>query len=144
MTEDPFVLGRPKRGRKASPSDRVQRLARFLIGGGSLFLLMGQGEAIFGAPVLVPALWWAYVSSPSRAARATFTLIAALVMAEVGWLLAYETSGEAQPLISLAPAISFAGVVIFFWFSGRARKDRPSRKKRATPDPSPPGPPAPG
>lgn len=99
----------------------MKTLIKTLIAGATLFLLLGQGEAIFAAPVLVPALWWAHQSSRARPARVGLTFLAALVMTEVGWFLAFAASRESQPFISIAPSLGFVGTILFFWLRGRSR-----------------------
>jgi len=82
----------------------------------TVFLLLGQGEVIVVAPILLPALWWAYRwSRPS--ARVGFGFLAGLVAAEIVWFVAYTVSRESRPLIYLAPALGFAGVNLLFAFS---------------------------
>jgi hypothetical protein len=71
------------------------------------------GAQFYAAPILVPALLWATVSSRTWAA-CVFTFLAALLMSEVGWLVAFTTTGESQPLYSLWPALGFASTVIVF------------------------------
>jgi len=51
------------------------------------FLLISMGGQIAGAPLAVPALWWAARSSRSRAARAGFAVLAGMTMLFVGWFV---------------------------------------------------------
>jgi hypothetical protein len=106
--------------------------AKIGIGLVTALLLTGMGEAIFSAPALVPALWWAARSS-NVWARAVLTFLAALVMTEVGWFLAYSASGEDQPLIILAPALGFAVTVFAFTFVPRATKTAGRAQGRSGP-----------
>jgi hypothetical protein len=122
MTEDLNVPGR-HRQREKPLTDRTRKIVKTLIAGGTIFLLLGMGEAIMGAPALVPALWWATRSS-RRVGAIGFTFLAAVVMTEVGWLFAYVVAGESQPWIILGPSAGFVGTVVLFTLGGRhARRD---------------------
>jgi hypothetical protein len=113
MNEDLYVLGRRKRSEKRPLPDRARRLAKALIAGGTILLLMSWGGAIVGAPALVPALWWANRSS-TRWGAVGFTFLAALVMTEAGWAVVYSTIGEEQPWIVLGPVVGVVATVLFF------------------------------
>jgi hypothetical protein len=120
MNEDLDVFGRHRAREKRPLSDRTRRIAKALIGGVTILFLMGMGEAIIAAPALVPALWWATRSS-AGVARAGFTLLAGLVVTEVGWLVAYITAGESQPWIILGPSLGFVVTVVLFTLGARRR-----------------------
>jgi hypothetical protein len=119
MYEDLYVLGRPARRERRPRPDRLKTVARFVIAGGTMFLLMGWGEAIVAAPFLLPALWWAYRSS-RRWHRAGFALLAGLVMAEVGGLPAYLMTRESSALVYVGPSLGFAGTIALLVLSNTA------------------------
>lgn len=90
----------------------------------TLFLLTSVGgAAIMTSPALVPALWWAAHSS-GRWARAGLSFLAALLMAEVGWFVAYSAAGEDQPYIALGPSLAFVGTIAAFWLTLGPRTGR--------------------
>src|SRR5688572_33249426 len=98
MREEADVLGFPPRHELQPRRLHLRIWAKRLIVAVTLLLLTSHGGAMIAAPFLVPALWWAHRSS-GRLARAGLALLAGLVMAEVGWLVAYSISGERQPFI---------------------------------------------
>lgn len=65
-------------------------------------LLSIGGAAVFGAPLLLPALWVAVRRSAGWARRG-FIILASLVAAEVAWAAVYVTGGEDGPFIWFAP-----------------------------------------
>ena len=83
MPYDNYTLGQ-REPRQRIPRDVLaRRTFKFVVAGGTVFLLLGQGEAVYAAPALVPALWFA--SRTSRLGGSVgFASLAALVMTEVG------------------------------------------------------------
>jgi drug/metabolite transporter (DMT)-like permease len=123
MNEDLYVLGRPARREPRPLPDRLRSLAKLLIAGTTMFLLMSFGGAIYAAPALVPALWWANDNAATKLGHVGITLLACAVMTEVGWALTYISIGETQPFISISPITAF--LVTDAAFSLRsARADR--------------------
>jgi hypothetical protein len=92
---------------------RIASLGKFLLAGLTVLMLMGMGEQFFAAPVLFPALWWASRSSGTWGA-ALFVFLAALLMAEIGWVVAYLIIREQQPWIVLGPVLGFSATIAFF------------------------------
>lgn len=80
----------------------------------STFLLVTMGGQIVGAPLTVPALWWAARSSRSRAARAGLAMLAGTTMLFVGWFITYLVFGERQPLIVVIPGVAFSATIGLF------------------------------
>jgi hypothetical protein len=124
MREDLYVLGYPVPRERKPIGQRVRSLVKVSIVLVTLVLMTGLGgEAIAGSPGIVPALWWALGEARTRAGRIGITLLASLVMTEVGWYLAYASIGERQPYISGSPVLAF--LVTDALFSLRsARLDR--------------------
>src|SRR6266540_4505261 len=112
MPYDMYTLGK-KDPRPVPIEVRARRIFKFVVASGTLFLLMSMGGAIIGAPALVPALWWAGRRS-RRLGAAGFTLLAAIVMTEVGWAIAYTAVGESRPWITLGPVLGFTATVVVF------------------------------
>jgi hypothetical protein len=119
MREEADVLGFRPRREWQPPHLRLRIWAKRLIVAVTLLLLMSMGGATVAAPFLVPALWWAYRSS-GKWARTGLALLGGLVMAEVGWLLAYSIAGERQPFILAIPSLCFVGTMVLFGLRGRA------------------------
>src|SRR5438128_2688702 len=118
MPYDIYTLGEREHRPRIPREVLARRVFKFVVAGGTIFLLLGQGEAIYAAPALVPALWVA--SRVSRLGGAVgFTVLAALVMTEVGWAIAYVTVGEIQPWITMAPSLAFVTTILFFAFTRR-------------------------
>lgn len=113
MLEDRSVLGRRSPAERKPFRERLRPFAKFVIAGVTLLGLVDQGAQFIAAPLLLPALWWAARSS-ERWGATGFTLLAALLMAEVGWLLAYGTTQEAQPWILVWPSVAFTLTIVFF------------------------------
>jgi hypothetical protein len=91
----------------------MELIVKLLVASVTTLLLMSMGGQFYAAPILIPALWWAARSSKKWAA-AGFTFLAALLMSEVGWVIAYVTVGEEQPWIALAPALGFVVTIALF------------------------------
>ena len=108
---------------------RIRQVTKSVIAvGTAVALVSAGGAAIIAAPLLVPALSWAARSSRGWA-RVAFTLLAALVMAEVGWLIAYEAIREAQPYIVLGPAAGFAATIAAFALTLGPRQHAPAQER---------------
>jgi hypothetical protein len=121
MPEDLYVLGERHKGRPLPGSRGKHPYLRFIVMGTTTFLLMGQGEAILAAPVLVPALWWVYRWS-KRWGRIGSAFLAGLVMIETSWYVVYFTAGENAALMIATISIAFAGTLILFWKTGTRRE----------------------
>ena len=90
-------------------------------------LLVSYGGAILAAPITVPLLFITARSSASISYRVCAGFVAALTIAETAWAVTYLASGDAQPMIWLAPALAtLAGAVAF------ARMPRPSPRGELT------------
>ena len=87
------------------------------------FLLISMGGQIAGAPLTVPALWWAARSSRSRAARAGFAVLAGMTMLFVGWFVTYLELGERRPFIIALPVAAFIGTIGVFASTTRPIRD---------------------
>lgn len=59
----------------------------------SIAALLSFGAQVYFLPFLIPAQWLAARHS-RRAGRYLFTLLAALLVAEVGWMIGYEFAAE--------------------------------------------------
>lgn len=82
----------------------------------SIAALLSFGAQIYFLPFLIPAQWLAARHS-HRVGHALFTLLAALLVAEVGWMIGYElAAGWAVPLGVMAGTIIGA---LFFRTSDR-------------------------
>lgn len=120
MPEDLYVLGERRPSPRRSLAERLAAVARLAIAGLTIVLMMSWGGQFFAAPVLLPSLWWAIRTARAPLTAALLTIIGALLMAELGWALAYTLVRERQPWIWMAPAISFCGTVLLF-AAGRRR-----------------------
>lgn len=59
----------------------------------SVAALLSFGAQIYFLPFLIPAQWLVARHS-YRAGHALFTLLASLLVAEVGWMIGYELAGD--------------------------------------------------
>ena len=67
--------------------------ARALLVAISIAALLSFGAQVYFLPLLIPTQWLAARHS-DRPGHALFTLLAALLVAEVGWMIGYETAAE--------------------------------------------------
>lgn len=118
MYDGPNVLGRRNRRQARQLRDRLKSVAKLLLAALAVLLLMSMGAQFYAAPVLLPALWFAARSSKGWAA-AGFTFAAALLMTEIGWLIAYLIVREQQPWIIVGPVLGFSSTIAFFRMTRR-------------------------
>lgn len=64
----------------------------------SIAALVSFGGQVYFLPVLIPAQWLAARHS-HRAGHALFTLLAALLVAEVGWVIGYQLVTETDAVV---------------------------------------------
>ncbi|HMJ75860.1 MAG TPA: hypothetical protein VK507_07800 [Iamia sp.] len=81
------------------------RLARGVLLGVAIFLLLSMGGAVVAAPVTLPLLVLAARSTPSNGYRIAAAVVAGLTAAEVAWAVVYVTVGEQSPTIWLLPVL---------------------------------------
>lgn len=82
----------------------------------SIAALLSFGAQVYFLPFLVPAQWLAARHS-HRIGHALFALLAALLVTEVGWMIAYELTAEWAVAIGVA-----TGVVIGALFFRTSRR----------------------
>jgi hypothetical protein len=100
------------------------RILRTLLGLVCLALVTSIGGAgIVAAPVTLPLLWVAgrYAKPLGRAA---LNVVAVVTAGELGWALAYATTGEHSPLIWAVPLAMAASVFVGFPLTQRWRPTR--------------------
>jgi hypothetical protein len=77
----------------------------------SIAALLSFGAQVYFLPFLIPAQWLAARHS-GRPGRVLFTLLAALLVAEVSWMIGYELATEWAVAIGLATG-AVIGVLFF-------------------------------
>jgi hypothetical protein len=82
----------------------------------SIGALLSFGAQIYFLPFLIPAQWLAARHS-DRVGHALFTLLAALLVTEVGWMIAYELAAEWA--VAVGVALGTAIGALFFRTSWR-------------------------
>ncbi|HZD23952.1 MAG TPA: hypothetical protein VE569_11200 [Acidimicrobiia bacterium] len=91
--------------------------ARSLLVVVSIAALLSFGGQVYFLPLLIPAQWFAARHS-HRPGHVLFTLLAALLVSEVGWMIGYVLATQWAVVIGVA-----AGVVIgALFFSTSARR----------------------
>lgn len=96
------------------------RVLRTLLGVVCLALLTSMGGAgILAAPVTLPLLWFAGLST-RRLGRAALNVVAALTAAEVAWLVAWAVAPDSAVLNVTAPAAAAVAVGLLFLTTQRA------------------------
>lgn len=82
----------------------------------SIAALLSIGAQVYFLRFLVPAQWLAARHS-HRNGHVLFTLLAALLVTEVGWMIAYELTAESAVAIGLATGVVIGA--LFLRTSGR-------------------------
>lgn len=85
--------------------------ARALLVAISIAALLSFGAQVYFLPFLIPAQWLAARKSDRRG-HALFTLLAALLVAEVGWMIGYEMAAE----WSVAIGVTMGAVIGVLFF----------------------------
>ncbi len=104
---------------------------RTLLGVVCLALVTSIGGAgIVAAPVTLPLLWVAgrYARPLGRAA---LNVVALITAGELGWALAYATTGEHSPLIWAVPLALAVAVFVGYPLTQRAVEARATARKSA-------------
>lgn len=82
----------------------------------SIASLLSFGAQLYFLPFLVPAQWLAARHS-DRAGHVLFTLLAALLVVEVGWMIGYEMAAEWAVVIGVVMGVGIGA--LFFRTSNR-------------------------
>jgi hypothetical protein len=82
----------------------------------SIAALLSFGAQVYFLPFVIPAQWLAARHS-HRVGHAVFTLLAALLVTEVGWMIAYELAAEWAVAAGIATGVVIGS--LFFRTSGR-------------------------
>jgi hypothetical protein len=75
----------------------------------SIAALLSFGAQVYFLPILIPAQWLVARHS-QRAGHALFTVLAALLVTEVGWMIGYELAAEWWLVIGVATGAVIGGL----------------------------------
>jgi hypothetical protein len=82
----------------------------------SVAALISFGAQVYFLPFMIPAQWLV-VRHSQRVGHALFTLLAALLVTEVGWMIAYELAPDWAVVMGVTLGLIIA--ILFFRTSSR-------------------------
>lgn len=89
----------------------VSILAAISIGGGFVF-----------GVVLVPLHWVCARRSGTPLGSLLWTLLGALLVAEIAWAITYLVGGESMPVIWVVPVLAAVATIVFFYLTTRQER----------------------